>query len=185
MKKGLKIVLIIFGILIGIIILDTIQALIFNNNVIIGIETKCRRKEGILVDTYHCGNGENISKLKKSNVCYYDDVCGVSKSKSYTEIKESIKKATEWCIKAQYPKCVLSEYEDNPTASNGSSYDTSFLINNGYIKKSELLDIDGQSYCDTHVRVRTFYENQFDHQNNCKVSYKIYLKCKDYEDKGY
>ena len=74
MKKGLKITLIIFGIVIGIIFLDTIQALLFNNNPVIGIQTKCMRKEGIFVDTYHCDNG-NVTRLKKTNLCYYEDVC--------------------------------------------------------------------------------------------------------------
>ena len=32
MKKGLKIVLIVIGVGVGIILLDTIQALVFNNN---------------------------------------------------------------------------------------------------------------------------------------------------------
>ena len=49
----------------------------------------------------------------------------------------------------------------------------------------ELLDVDNKSYCDTYVVIKSLYEDEYDHQNNCKIYYKIYLKCKDYEDKGY
>ena len=82
MKKWSKITLIIAGLLIGIIILDTIQALVFNNNPIIGMEMFCKKKSGIFVDTYHCNNG-NITKLKKSNVCNYNDICNDSLETDY------------------------------------------------------------------------------------------------------
>ena len=72
---------------VGILLIDTLQALIFNNNPVMGTETKCRKKDGIFVSTYHCGN-KNITKFK-SNLCSYDDVCG-----SYMEeiIQENFEK---------------------------------------------------------------------------------------------
>jgi len=76
MKKGIKITLIVIGCLVGIVLLDSLQALIFNNNPIIGIETHCRRKAGILVDTFHCGNGKNVTKFKTANSCPPPAVCG-------------------------------------------------------------------------------------------------------------
>ena len=76
MNKIIKIVLVVIGTLLGIVLLDTIQALLFNNTVIIGRETNCMRKEGIFVDTYHCVDGRNITRLKKTNICYTEDVCG-------------------------------------------------------------------------------------------------------------
>ena len=77
MKKSLKVSLIVIGILMGIILLDSIQALIFNNNIIIGIETKSMKKEGLLVDTYHCSDGKNITKFKLFNSsCDSESVCG-------------------------------------------------------------------------------------------------------------
>ena len=77
MKKSLKIVLIIVSTLIGIILVDSIQALAFNNNILVGIETKCMIKKGILVNTYHCGNEKNISKFKLFNSsCDSESVCG-------------------------------------------------------------------------------------------------------------
>ena len=82
MKKGIKITLIIIGSVVGIIILDTMQALVFNNNPIIGGQTKCRSKEGIFVITYHCENGRNITKLKDST-CNTETVCKETIIKDY------------------------------------------------------------------------------------------------------
>ena len=76
MTKYLKITLIIVGVLIGVILLDTIQALVFNNNPIIGTQTKCMSKQGLFVTTYHCDNGKNITKFKNST-CNTEDVCGI------------------------------------------------------------------------------------------------------------
>lgn len=77
MKKLIKIIFIVIGVIIGIIVLDSLQALIFNNNPFIGVETRCMRKEGVLVDTYHCGNGKNITKIKLFNSsCDSENVCG-------------------------------------------------------------------------------------------------------------
>lgn len=102
----------------------------------------------------------------------------------YAEIKESVKNAVEWNMNAMYPSCSISK-EFKQTTSPGLFYNSSFLINNGYIKKSELFDIDNVSYCDVYVDINTYFEDPLDHQNNCEIYYKIYLKCKDYEDKGY
>ena len=77
MKKILKIILIIVSILIVIILLDSLQAVLFNHNPIIGIETKCMKKAGILVNTYHCDNGENKTKIRIFNhSCNHESVCG-------------------------------------------------------------------------------------------------------------
>lgn len=104
--------------------------------------------------------------------------------KIYDEIRESVKDAVEWNISARYPGCaIVYDYED--VKASGSHYNSWFLIQNGYIKQEELLDIDGESYCDVYVDINTFYEDELDHQKNCDVSYKIYLKCKNFEDKGY
>lgn len=75
--------MIIIGILVGIILLDSIQTLIFDNNPIIGIQTRGMKKEGILVDTYHCGNGKHDTVIKGfSYSCVYDEnVTIIDKSK--------------------------------------------------------------------------------------------------------
>ncbi len=74
MKKSIKIPLIIVGVLVGIILLDTLQALVLNNNIIIGTE-KDDMKKGLLVNTYHCSNNRNITKLKTSKDTK-ESVCG-------------------------------------------------------------------------------------------------------------
>ena len=102
----------------------------------------------------------------------------------YNEIRESVKKAVEWNISAKYPKCSISK-EFKKTTSAGTMYNSKFLINNGYIKKEELLDVDNKSYCDVFVDINPYYEDPLNHQQNCEIYYKIYLKCKNYEDKGY
>ena len=58
-------------------------------------------------------------------------------------------------------------------------------IDNGYLKKDELLDVDGKKYCDVYVIIQSTFENPQDHQNNCSIAYKFYLKCNKYKDKGY
>lgn len=106
-------------------------------------------------------------------------------SKRYLEIKNSAKRAVEWNIKARYPKCPISNEQKKVKQTSGTHYNSSFLISNGYINKEELLDIDGKSYCDVYVDIKVEYENPQDHQNNCQTSYNIFLKCNNYEDKGY
>ena len=101
----------------------------------------------------------------------------------YSKIKESVKKAVEWNINAQYPSCSI--VKKNKEATLRTYYNSSFLIKNGYIKDDELIDVDNKSYCNIYVEVYAYFENPLDHQNNCEVYHKIYLKCKDYKDKGY
>ena len=65
--------LIVISVIIGIILLDTIQALIFDNNPIIGIQTRNMKKIGILVDTHHCVNGKHDTVIKGfSYSCKYE-----------------------------------------------------------------------------------------------------------------
>ena len=64
MNKNLKRIFIVLMSIIGIILLDSIQALIFDNNPIIGIQTRNMKKVGILVDTHHCENGKYDTVIK-------------------------------------------------------------------------------------------------------------------------
>lgn len=93
MKKGIKMTLIIIGAVVGIILLDTIQALALNNNPIIGTQTKCRSKQGLFVTTYHCDNGRNITKFRKSS-CSTEDICGI-KLEELEHIHEIVDKKLE------------------------------------------------------------------------------------------
>ena len=102
--------------------------------------------------------------------------------KRYDEIRESAKKAMEWKLRANYPRCPIGDkYKKRKNSYSNSKY----LIDQGYIKKEELLDVDGVNYCDIYVETYTYFENPQDLQNNCEVDYKVYLKCMNYEDKGY
>lgn len=73
MKKALKISFVVIGVVIAIVLLDSIQALVFDNNPVIGIQTKNMKKVGILVDTHHCGNGKHDTVIKGfSYSCSYN-----------------------------------------------------------------------------------------------------------------
>ena len=103
----------------------------------------------------------------------------------YKEIRESAKNAAEWYLKATQPYCVIGDSKEKKRYSHMNS---KFLINNGYIKKEELLDIDGESYCDIYVVIYRYIDESISFEsygNDCEVNYKVYIKCKDYEDKGY
>ena len=102
----------------------------------------------------------------------------------YDEIRASVKGAVEWYISARYPYCsIASGFKETTGPSSG--HNSLHLINQGYIKKDELLDIDNTSYCDVYVKINPEYDDPYNHQKNCRIYYKIYLKCKNYEDKGY
>lgn len=117
-------------------------------------------------------------------VFLYKNVQENNKQVRYDEIRENVKKAVEWQISAVYPYCSI-ESGLKKTSRSGSYYNSSHLINQGYIKKKELLDVDNNSYCDVYVKINQDYDDIYDPRKNCKIYYKIYLKCKDYEDKGY
>ena len=79
MKKSIKTILIIIVSILGIIILDSIQALIFDNNPIIKINEYYNggdlnyKSKGILVDTINCTNGKKDAVLKGfSYSCSYN-----------------------------------------------------------------------------------------------------------------
>ena len=106
--------------------------------------------------------------------------------KRYNEIKESVKKAVEWQIKATQPYCTLVHgIPDNMKSNSGGHMQSKHLINSGYIKKEELLDIDKKSYCDVYVVTRDDHVEELNPKKGCTVYYEYYLKCKNYKDKGY
>ena len=80
MKKSFKIFLIVLLILIGVIAIDTLQAIVFNNSPILHIRehiNKCNEKDyidkGIIVNHYNCNNEtKTLFKNTKYNcmVCY-------------------------------------------------------------------------------------------------------------------
>ena len=122
MKKILKRILIILGVIVGIILLDSIQALVFDNNPIIGIQTRNMKKVGILVDTHHCGNGKHDTVIKGfSHSCNYKDgeyilVDETKKQKDFVcaEALETFYEDENYtyywnCIKNEY---MITQYDD-------------------------------------------------------------------------
>lgn len=80
MKKSLKLTLIVLGVLVGIIAVDTTQAIVFNNSPILHIReyiNRCNEKDyidnGIIVNHYLCNNeSKTLFKNTKYDcmVCY-------------------------------------------------------------------------------------------------------------------
>jgi len=139
------------------------------------------------VDTYVYTDGSQKTYFKWTKRTYSEQNEELKKNnamKRYTEIRESAKKATEWYLGAIYPNCSISN-GTSETYTFKESENSSWYINQGYINRNELLDIDEKSYCDIHVKHGAYFENPQDLQKNCEVYYQIYLKCKNYEDKGY
>ncbi len=72
MKKGLKITLIVLGVLLGIVVLDTLQAKIFDNSPLIKIRKNFKdgyvqyMDKGILVNHYHCVNNDEKTTWKST-----------------------------------------------------------------------------------------------------------------------
>ena len=70
MKKSLKITLIVIGVLVGIIAIDTLQAKIFDNSPLLKIRDNLDGgtidyiDKGIFVNHYHCNNNENVTTWK-------------------------------------------------------------------------------------------------------------------------
>ena len=70
MKKSLKIILIVLGVLVGIVVLDTLQAKIFDNSPLLKIRdnldggTIYYIDKGIFVNHYNCNNNEKVTTWK-------------------------------------------------------------------------------------------------------------------------
>lgn len=128
MKKWLKITLVVIGIIIGIIILDSIQALVFDNNPIIKIKEYYDggdlnyKSKGILVDTYNCTNGKKDTQLKGfSYSCNYmggkytlvdktKDIKDFGCAEALEEFYEDDNYTYYWnCMKNKY---MIVEYDD-------------------------------------------------------------------------
>ncbi len=91
----------------------------------------------------------------------------------YSEIKETFEEAVIWNLDATGDS--KRHCEENITKEITITAD--HLINNGYLKKEDMLDIDGKYYCDGYAK--TFAAE------DCGIDYKIYIKCNEYKTKGY
>lgn len=98
----------------------------------------------------------------------------IAKAKErYSEIKETFEEAVIWNLDATGDS--KRHCEENITKEITITAD--LLISNGYLKKEDMLDIDGKSYCDGYAK--TFAAE------DCGIDYKLYIKCNDYKTKGY
>ena len=128
MKNNIKKILIAIGIIIGIILLDSIQALVFDNNPVIKINEYYDggdlnyKSKGILVDTYNCTNGKKDTQLKGfSYSCNYmggkytlidktKDIVAFACAEALEEFYEDNNYTYYWeCMKNSY---MVVEYDD-------------------------------------------------------------------------
>ena len=91
----------------------------------------------------------------------------------YSEIKEAFEKAVIWNLDATSD----SKRHCEENISKEITITADLLISNGYLKKEDMLDIDGKTYCDGYAK--TFAVE------DCGIDYKLYIKCNDYKTKGY
>ncbi len=86
----------------------------------------------------------------------------------YEKMLDKIQEAVDWQNDAVYV------IRDEAFCANKTQMITTsdFLISQGYLKKKDLLDIDGKSYCE--ARIEKYKDD------NCDIRYTIDLKCKDY-----
>ncbi len=101
--------------------------------------------------------------------------CNNSNEEKYQEIKNKFEDA----LIKQLDATGLSNKNHGCDLSTSKSIivDVDSLIQNGFLKREDIKDIDDKSYCD--VVAKTYKKD------DCGVGYDIYLKCKDYQDEGY
>lgn len=93
--------------------------------------------------------------------------CSNCNQERYEKIKKDFEKGLKLHLNASYPSC---------TEGTESIVTSEFLINQGYIKKDILLDVEKKSYCKANAKTKCV-DNE--------MTYTIYLKCESYESDGY
>ncbi len=86
----------------------------------------------------------------------------------YEKMLNKIKEAVDW----QNDAVFVIRDEAFCANKNRMTTTSDYLIQQGYLKKKDLLDIDGKSYCE--ARIEKYKDD------NCDIRYTINLKCKDY-----
>ena len=90
--------------------------------------------------------------------------------KRYAEILKKFESALNTYLDATF--VIKNEY--NCSIYNKTSYTSDHLINTGNLKKEDMLDADGKSYCSALAVINI--------DENCNISYDIYLNCKNRKD---
>lgn len=146
MKKCIKIVLIVVVILVGLVLLDTLQALVFNNRPFISEKEYYDRDnwiaKGILVNTYHCVDENNILTMeyKLKNTKY---MCSIKLN--YFDISINVHSDTE------RKKIFVVNYNDMDyyfantqfnvfLSQNGGEFDIKTAIINDMVEFNDILE---------------------------------------------
>ena len=110
MNKGLKITLIILGVMVGIIVLDTLQALLFDNSPVIKIRENINGgstyyiDKGLFVNHYYCANKEENTVFK--NVKYS---CPIIENE---ELTDNLDKELLNCLESQLGGYLVTETDN-------------------------------------------------------------------------
>lgn len=147
MNKTLKIIIITLVILVFVILIDTMQALVFNNSPILKIMehynggTLYCIDRGILVDTYKCVSGEKHTVVKgTSYTCSFsDDYVIVDTTKEIKDFScaEALEEIYEDSRYTYYLSCMKSRYI-KVRYGNGNELSLIPALNMGYVEISDL-----------------------------------------------
>jgi len=88
--------------------------------------------------------------------------------KRYEEIRNDVDREMQKYIYLTSPKC---------TKGSATHITHKELVYNRGMDKEKFLDVDGKSYCKVYVDSVCVEDGKWE--------WKVYLSCKDYEDKGY
>ena len=91
-------------------------------------------------------------------------------NKKYEEILNALEEALIWEMDATD----ISDKRNCGSPISGS-LTSEYLISQGYLKREDMKDVDNKSYCNGLAKIRR--------KDGCKVKYKLYISCKDYETK--
>ena len=94
----------------------------------------------------------------------------MKEQKRYDEILNKFESALNIYLDAKF--VIKNEY--NCSTYNNNSYTSDHLIRSGNLKKEDMLETDGKSYCKALAVINI--------DENCNVSYDTYLNCKNRKD---
>lgn len=127
----------------------------------------------LIVISYNYLKYKNNQKIIQNNI-------------RYEEILDSLDKAVKWQTDATF--VIRNEYNCTQNCKSWGTHNcwygfitSEHLIDQGYLKQKEMLDVDNKSYCKSTIYT---YLSEYDGET-CDVEYEIHLKCQDYETPGY
>ena len=140
MKKSLKITLIVLGVLIGIIFLDTLQAKIFNNSPLLKIRDNLDGvsldyvDKGLFVNYYHCNNSEKVTTWKSTKFDNITLELSILKNWHYEEMTlEDSKFALKLYKDSQDKYATLNFYNNSFTVCGTGRTTEEITLNNGIL----------------------------------------------------